>query len=448
MDYLPPSITNKKLSVIISAGKVKSGSTHSQFTLFGHVFWPLPKPLYALHHDLARQWKIRPREVHVYEAGHGLIQFVFNSEDVKDMVIKHQPWCYKHHIIHLIPWETPSQPVFDCLQFMALTVQLLEVPPHCLTTDFGKEIMAPVGEVLSSDIYSARPNGDGRLFLKVVVRMDLLASFPGKVEAVVPHEPSFDVLLGYEGLPALCFLYSQLSHIQRLCDHAAIIKSSSGLQGMWMLVKPTGFLLEDFDAPRTATPRHHPKSSKPPRRPLGAATSSSHSPLPVSPPPSVSLPGPFLGLGLNPEVPLINGMSSSSIISIELIDSIFPPSPSFRCNLSAKYGRYVFRLPDCPAFCHMDLVSLAIGVSSVIRLETLLFIVFPLFDDVKLSDLRFHSRLALLLASCDTELEDMLLVDRKRPRYKDDLMEDKPPNGFGVPLRLGCRLLPLMVRQE
>ncbi|CAN0925006.1 hypothetical protein LINGRAHAP2_LOCUS34512 [Linum grandiflorum] len=232
MDSLPPSISNKKLSVVISVGKVQLGSSRSRFTLLGRVFWPMPKPLYAFHHDLARQWKIRPREVHVYEAGHGLIQFVFNLEDVKEMVVKHQPWCYKHHILHLIPWETPSQPVFDRLQVMPLTVQLLEVPPHCLTTDFGKEIMAPVGEVLSSEIFSARPNGAGRLFLKVVVRMDLLASFPGKVEAVVPHEPSFDVLLGYEGIPALCFLCGQLGHIQRSREHAALIKSSSGLRGM------------------------------------------------------------------------------------------------------------------------------------------------------------------------------------------------------------------------
>ncbi|CAN0905998.1 hypothetical protein LINGRAHAP2_LOCUS23975, partial [Linum grandiflorum] len=131
--------------------------------------WPLPKPMYALHHDLAMQWKICPREVQVFDSGHGLIQFLFSSKDVKNVVLKNQLWCYKNHILNLIPWETPSQSVVDRLQFMALTVQLLEVPQHCLTTEFGKEVMAPVGEVLSADMYTTRPNGAGRPFIKVVV---------------------------------------------------------------------------------------------------------------------------------------------------------------------------------------------------------------------------------------------------------------------------------------
>ncbi|CAN0838813.1 hypothetical protein LINGRAHAP2_LOCUS2350 [Linum grandiflorum] len=154
MESLPSCISNAKLYVVISAGKIQSGQDRCRVSLLGRVFWPLPKPLYALHHDLARQWKIRPREVQVFEVGHGLIQFLFTSEDVKNMVLKNQPWCYKNHILNLIPWETPSQPVVDRLQFMALTVQLLEVPQHCLTTEFGKEVMAPVGEVLSADMYT------------------------------------------------------------------------------------------------------------------------------------------------------------------------------------------------------------------------------------------------------------------------------------------------------
>ncbi|CAN0905499.1 hypothetical protein LINGRAHAP2_LOCUS23710 [Linum grandiflorum] len=89
MDSLPSCISNKKLAVVISAGKVQSGHDRCRVSLLARVFWPLPKPLYALHHDLARQWKVRPREVQVFEAGHGLIQFMFTSEEVWFCSINH-----------------------------------------------------------------------------------------------------------------------------------------------------------------------------------------------------------------------------------------------------------------------------------------------------------------------------------------------------------------------
>ncbi|CAN0907326.1 hypothetical protein LINGRAHAP2_LOCUS24739 [Linum grandiflorum] len=254
------------------------------------------------------------------------------------MVLQNQTWCYKRHIINLIPWEFPSQPVFDRLQVMPLTVRLLELPPFCTTTEFGKDIMEPVGEVVSADLYTERPNGAGRPFIKVIVRMDLLASFLGKVEAVIPGEPSFDVLLGYEGLPSVCFLCGLLGHTQRSCDHADLISPTLGLRGMWMIAKPSGFLLEDLRA----------SLQSPPRRPICAHNSRSHhsssdrrrsSTTPSMGSPSiVSSTAPLLAS--RADVPLINGTFSSHIISIELVESIpchscpfldpsFPSFPAF-----------------------------------------------------------------------------------------------------------------------
>ncbi|CAN0920613.1 Protein FAF-like, chloroplastic, partial [Linum grandiflorum] len=305
MDSLPSSISNKKIYVVVSAGNVQSGHQRCRLSLIGRIFWPLPKPLYALHHDLARQWKLRPQEFHVYEAGHGLLQFVFTAEKAKDMVLANQPWSYKNHILNLIPWEVPSQPVFDRLQYMALTIQLLEVPPHCITTEFGKEILAPVGEVISAAIYTARPNGAGRPLVKVVVRMDLLTSFPGKVEAVVPGEPSFDVLLGYEGISAVCFLCGLLGHNQRSCGHAAIIGPTPGLRGMWMLAKASGYLLEDFGVPAVDPPEQRPKPQRPAKQPLLLTTASASSSSPSIPP---------LRPVPHPKVPLINELEDMLLV--------------------------------------------------------------------------------------------------------------------------------------
>ncbi|CAN0856650.1 hypothetical protein LINGRAHAP2_LOCUS6550 [Linum grandiflorum] len=422
MESLPSCISNAKLSVVISAGKIQSGQDRCRISLLGRVFWPLPKPLYALHHDLARQWKIRPREVQVFDAGHGLIQFLFSSEDVKNVVLTNQPWCYKNHILNLIPWETPSQSVVDRLQFMALTVQLLEVPQHCLTTEFGKEVMAPVGEVLSADMYTTRPNGAGRPFIKVVVRMDLMASFPGKVEVVVPNAPSFDVLLGYEGLPALCFLCGLLGHIQRSCGHASLISPTPGLWGMWMLAKRSCYLLEDITV---ATPRL--SSVRPPK------------PLRLLPPPPVIHPahsaassGPSSpNSAPTPDVPLINGMCSSRITSIHLLESsplssvptAFPLSAPCTASSSIPTG-FVFD-QDFPT---VTLSPLDWG--NCIRYsdwQLPFYCFFPPYDDFVCDDLRLHARIGVILAACDAELEDMLLVDRKRRRYDDDPMEDIPP---------------------
>ncbi|CAN0872187.1 hypothetical protein LINGRAHAP2_LOCUS10056 [Linum grandiflorum] len=191
---------------------------------------------------------------------------------------------------------------------MTLIVQLLEVPQHCLTTEFDKEVMAPVGEVLSADMYTTRPNGAGRPFIKVVVRMDLMASFPGKVEAIVPNAPSFDVLLGYEGLPTICFLCGLLGHIQRSCDHATLISPTPGLRGMWMLGKPSGYLLEDIDidTPHLSNTRptkpHRPPRLLPP--PLTIRPVQSAAPSWTFPP--ISAP--------NPEVPLINELEDMLLV--------------------------------------------------------------------------------------------------------------------------------------
>ncbi|CAN0881157.1 hypothetical protein LINGRAHAP2_LOCUS14071 [Linum grandiflorum] len=152
------------------------------------------------------------RDLMVYEAGHRLLQFVFPSVETRANVYQKQPWCFKSHVLSLIPWETPSHDVYDRLQFMPITIQLTDLPPHCNTVGFSKTLLAPLGEVVTADIYTPRPHGQGRPFLKVIVKMDLLASFPGKIEAAVEDDAPFEVFLRYEDLPAICFLCGILGH--------------------------------------------------------------------------------------------------------------------------------------------------------------------------------------------------------------------------------------------
>ncbi|CAN0858924.1 hypothetical protein LINGRAHAP2_LOCUS7512 [Linum grandiflorum] len=192
-----------------------------------------------------------------------LVSFQLLFKKARATAYQKQPWCYKNHVINLIPWELPSQEVFDRLQFMPITIQLRDLPSHCNTVEFGKEILAPVEVVLSASMYTERPHGDGRPFPKVIVKMNLMASFPGKVEAVVEGEPPFDVYLRYEDLPMICYLCGLLGHVQRYCDHGAKITPVPGLRGGWMLAKPFGHLVEDLDCSATATSKKKNKYLKP-----------------------------------------------------------------------------------------------------------------------------------------------------------------------------------------
>ncbi|CAN0873453.1 hypothetical protein LINGRAHAP2_LOCUS10380 [Linum grandiflorum] len=52
---------------------------------------------------MASQWKVHTRNLMVYEAGHGLLQFVFPSVETRANVYQKQSWCFKSHVLNLIP---------------------------------------------------------------------------------------------------------------------------------------------------------------------------------------------------------------------------------------------------------------------------------------------------------------------------------------------------------
>ncbi|CAN0837318.1 hypothetical protein LINGRAHAP2_LOCUS1772 [Linum grandiflorum] len=133
---------------------------------------------------------------------------------------------------------------------MVNTIQLQDLPPHCTTVELGKEILGPVGDMLSTHIYTPNLRGGGIPFIKAIVKMDLIASFLGKIEAVVEGEPPFDIYLQYDGLSVICYLCGLLGHINPYCAHAATITPIPRLRGAWTLWKPFGHRYEEHD--RTA----------------------------------------------------------------------------------------------------------------------------------------------------------------------------------------------------
>ncbi|CAN0904236.1 hypothetical protein LINGRAHAP2_LOCUS22970, partial [Linum grandiflorum] len=90
----------------------------------------------------------------VFEVPHGLIQFVFPSEEEKVRIFQSQPWTFKSAIISLVPWELPTQDLFDRLQFQALTIQLKDLPSQYNNMAFGSKLVQPLGALVDAGLFS------------------------------------------------------------------------------------------------------------------------------------------------------------------------------------------------------------------------------------------------------------------------------------------------------
>ncbi|CAN1179197.1 hypothetical protein LINPERHAP2_LOCUS34073 [Linum perenne] len=72
---------------------------------------------------------------------------------------------------------------------MAVWIKLSRVPSHCVTTRFGREFLPYFGELLDISLFGSR--GRDVIFIKGLVRIDLLASFLGRRRACGPDNIPF-----------------------------------------------------------------------------------------------------------------------------------------------------------------------------------------------------------------------------------------------------------------
>ncbi|CAN0913135.1 hypothetical protein LINGRAHAP2_LOCUS27740 [Linum grandiflorum] len=163
MDALPSSVVLNTFTVEFSVDEIDDGRPDRNRSLVGRIFWSLPKPNHKVLHAMARQWRIVPQDMEVLDIGHGLLQFVFPTEEDKTRIFQSQPWAFKSSIINLIPWEAPSQDLFDRLDFMPLTIQLKDLPSSLNTIKFGSKLLEPLGSVISTNLYSSWPGALAKL---------------------------------------------------------------------------------------------------------------------------------------------------------------------------------------------------------------------------------------------------------------------------------------------
>ncbi|CAN0881329.1 hypothetical protein LINGRAHAP2_LOCUS14174, partial [Linum grandiflorum] len=263
VEALPNSVVAQGYVVEFADDDVPDDHIQTAQSLIGRIFWPMPKSLHHVLQAMARQWRISPTDLQLFDVGHGLLQFVFSTMEIKLRVYQTQPWAYKSAIMHLVPWEAPSQALFDRLQFMPLVVQLMDLPRQCNSVKFAIKLVRPLGDLIKADMYSTRPGGQGQHFVKCAIRIDLLRSIQGRIQAITPRHLPFWVKLRYEDLPAVCFACGLLGHGHRNCPYLALLPNISEERGHWMMTKPFGYKVKAVDYSEASTSKQKPKHLKP-----------------------------------------------------------------------------------------------------------------------------------------------------------------------------------------
>ncbi|CAN1193960.1 hypothetical protein LINPERHAP2_LOCUS42291 [Linum perenne] len=121
---------------------------------------------------------------------------------------------------------------------MAVWIKLSRVPSHCITTRFGRGFLRYFGEVIDISLFGS--SGRDAVFIKGLARIDLLASFLGRMQACGPDNVLFWVRLHYENIASMCYRCGFLGHPMARCPHTDIPVDLE-VRGSWMSIGRVGF---------------------------------------------------------------------------------------------------------------------------------------------------------------------------------------------------------------
>ncbi|CAN1129297.1 hypothetical protein LINPERHAP2_LOCUS5144 [Linum perenne] len=204
-------------------------------SLLGRCFLPIPKSRQWLQATLGRKWNLHSSGFRVSDAGFNLYQIFFAQKADLDRVMRRRPHSIDGCLFNLIPWQTPSQEVFEDLRFASFWVRLEGVPSEFRSVQFGTGLLQPIGQVLHTGLYDSVV--ESKEFIRGFVRLDVTQPFLGRRKARYSHGGEFWVNFGYEGLPTVCFGCGLLGHPLRLCPAPFADGSGSEDRGPWMQVE-------------------------------------------------------------------------------------------------------------------------------------------------------------------------------------------------------------------
>ncbi|CAN1126364.1 hypothetical protein LINPERHAP2_LOCUS3394 [Linum perenne] len=149
---------------------------------------------------------------------------------------------------------------------MAVWIKLSRVPSHCVTTCFGREFLPFFGELLDISLFGSR--GRDAVFIKGLVRIDLLASFLGRRLACGPDNIPFWVRLHYENISSICYRCGFLGHASLRCPHMDIPLDHEA-RGSWMSIGRVGFRIMENSLQKYIQNQIKAKRSEPENSDIG-----------------------------------------------------------------------------------------------------------------------------------------------------------------------------------
>ncbi|CAN1127630.1 hypothetical protein LINPERPRIM_LOCUS29749 [Linum perenne] len=223
------------------------------------IFWDHPVPLQAVRGTLDDVWKCRG-ELNIFEAGFGLYQFLFPSVPKRNWVLRTQPWSFQLSIMNMIRFVTPTENLFNQLQFMDIAVKLAGIPIDCRTLAFGNLMLEKIGEVKKINFFIA-DSAEG-FFIKGLVKLDILGSRAGRITARFPGGRSFFVYFQYIQVQAICYQCGIIGHIHDFCPHHHLTLDLEA-RNSWMCIPDCGKLVEGPNLQKKSTNKYQSRRGTP-----------------------------------------------------------------------------------------------------------------------------------------------------------------------------------------
>ncbi|CAN1767215.1 hypothetical protein LINPERHAP1_LOCUS10185 [Linum perenne] len=162
--------------------------------------------------------------------------------------------------MNMIRFVTPSENLFDQLQFMDIAVKLAGIPIDCRTLAFGRQMLEKIGEVRKVNFFIA-DTAEG-FFIKGLVKLDLLGSRAGRITARFPDGRSFFVYFQYIQIQAICYQCGIIGHIYDFCPHQHLILDLEA-RNKWMCIPDCGKLVEGPNLQKKATNKYQSRRGAP-----------------------------------------------------------------------------------------------------------------------------------------------------------------------------------------
>ncbi|CAN1816453.1 hypothetical protein LINPERHAP1_LOCUS27774 [Linum perenne] len=162
--------------------------------------------------------------------------------------------------MNMIRFVTPTENLFNQLQFMDIAVKLAGIPIDCRTLAFGNQMLEKIGEVKKINFFIA-DSAEG-FFIKGLVKLDILGSRAGRITARFPGGRSFFVYFQYIQVQAICYQCGIIGHIHDFCPHQHLTLDFEA-RNSWICIPDCGKLVEGPNMQKKSTNKYQSRRGTP-----------------------------------------------------------------------------------------------------------------------------------------------------------------------------------------